>query len=97
MRAVEGSLGHPLQYWGGGVEGEERKEGRPGDSPVLAQRAVADSPRWTRARWEAARPSSQCWRRGRRGLGNDGNSRGLSPLNQTIYHLTIWRGREETE
>jgi len=25
-------------------------------SPVLAQRAVTDSPRWTRARWGSTRP-----------------------------------------
>jgi len=28
--------------------------------PVLAQRAVVDSPRWTRARWEPARPPFRC-------------------------------------
>jgi|CXWL01.1.fsa_nt_gi hypothetical protein len=39
-------------------EGErERKEGLA--IPVLAQRAVADAPRWTRARWEPARPPLQ--------------------------------------
>ena len=51
MRAVEGNLGHPLQHW---EEEEEREEkGREAwRFPVLVQRAVADSPRWTRARRE---------------------------------------------
>ena len=36
---------------GGGNWGEnpERRGGRPDRSPMLAQRAVEDSPRWTRA------------------------------------------------
>jgi hypothetical protein len=37
--------------------------GKTRKSPVLAQRAVADSPRWTRARVEPARPSlNSRWR-----------------------------------
>lgn len=35
-------------------EGKTRKDSL--RFPVLAQRAVADSPRWTRARWEPTRP-----------------------------------------
>jgi hypothetical protein len=31
--------------------------GWPGESPVLAQRAVADSPRWTRAVGDSSGPS----------------------------------------
>ena len=40
MRAVEGNLGHSLQYKEG-EEGEERKEREAYRFPVLAQRAVA--------------------------------------------------------
>ena len=54
MRAVEGSLGHSLQYRG--EEWREKKEREAWQFPVLAQRAVADSPRWTRAHRETARP-----------------------------------------
>jgi|CXWL01.1.fsa_nt_gi hypothetical protein len=55
-RAVEGDLGHsPLYVYGWG-EGKRKPAWR---FPVLAQRAVADSPRWTRARWEPARPPYQ--------------------------------------
>jgi hypothetical protein len=52
MCAVEGNLGHSLQYRVGRIE--ERKG--IWQFPVLAQRAVADSPRWTRAPWEPAWP-----------------------------------------
>jgi hypothetical protein len=39
MRAVEGNLGHPLQYWGGGKKEKKEKQGRHTNSLVLAQRA----------------------------------------------------------
>ena len=42
MRAVKGSLGH-FPKRGQGSDGQMRW------SPVLVQRAAADSPRWTRA------------------------------------------------
>ena len=57
MRAVEGNLGHSLQYYGGGGEGRERKGGL-AIPQVLAQCAVADSPRWTRALSETAKPGN---------------------------------------
>ena len=38
------------------MEGE-RGKGAAWHFRVLAQRAVADSPRWTRARWETVRPA----------------------------------------
>ena len=57
MRAVEGSLGHPSNT-------REKSRGRRTEIreawqfPVLAQRAVADSPRWTPAVWGKPSPSS---------------------------------------
>ena len=35
----------------------KKEEGWLGESPVLAQRAVADSPRWTRAVGDSSEPS----------------------------------------
>ena len=63
MCAVKGSLAHSLQY---GDRGREEKKGA-WRFPVLAQRAVADSPRWTRARWENARPPLTIGQRGESG------------------------------
>jgi hypothetical protein len=37
----------------------KKEEGWLGESPVLAQRAVADSPRWTRAVGDSSEPSCE--------------------------------------
>jgi len=51
MRAVEGNLGHPLQYWGEGVEGGDKEAERQGTqvAPVLPERAPSEGPRSTAA------------------------------------------------
>ena len=58
--------------------------------PVLAQRAVADSPRWTRARWETARPPLVNTRGGRREGGKLG-LRGHDEMNQVVIGKSIPR------
>jgi hypothetical protein len=60
MRVVEGGLGPSLSILGKRSRGrrKERREAR--QFPILAQRAVADSPRWTRARWKPPGRLSQC-------------------------------------
>ena len=58
MRAVKGSLATPLKRSHG-------SEGRARWPPVLAQRAVADSPRWTRAvGYHLTRPQEKKWEKG---------------------------------
>ena len=36
-----------------------KKQGWPGESPMLAQRAVSEDPRWTRAVGDSSEPSSR--------------------------------------